>query len=312
MSTNTKPHIVVIGSINMDLVVQCERLPTPGETLLGFSMEHLHGGKGANQAVAAARLGGQVSMIGCMGSDAFGIQLREGLIKEGVDTKGVVQHAGETSGVAIIHVDNTGENSITVIPGANALVDAPMVRTYRSIIEHADVVLMQLEIPLTTVQAVLAIAHETGVPVILDPAPIPAEPFPGPLYNVSVFTPNQSETHHLTDIWVDDAASAKDAGMILIERGAQEVLFKAGEHGAFGVSTDGQVIHVPAFKVEVKDTTAAGDAFTAGFAIGTAEGQPRPQAIRLACAAGAIAVSRPGAQPAMPHRQEAEALKTNN
>ena len=301
-------NLLVIGSINMDLVVKSDQLPRPGETLMGTSMETIPGGKGANQAVAAARLGAGVTMIGAVGNDGYGPALLDGLRKESINVDHVAVEDGVSSGVAIIHVDKSGENTISVVPGSNASLTRDTVQSRKEQIAGSDMVLLQLEVPMDTIEEAITVAKAEDTPVILDPAPAPAGVFPDLLYNVDVLTPNQSETLALTGIRVVDRASATLAGLVLIDRGARYVVIKAGELGAYIITSGSEAFHIPVYPSSVVDTTAAGDAFSAALALALAEGKPLVEATRWACAAGSIAVSRAGAQPAMPRREEVDAM----
>ncbi len=292
-------HILVIGSVNMDLVVHANRMPGPGETVMGQTFVTVPGGKGANQAVAAARLGAKVAMIGAVGDDKFGNDLRAGLETEGIQTRHLARSAA-ASGIALIQVDAGGENAITVVPGANAAVVLPAEQAMDTLLDTADVVLMQLEIPLKTVADAIERCTQAGVPVLLDPAPVPATTFPQALYNVNVFTPNQHEAAALTGIPVVDNASATKAARKLQLLGAQQVVLKMGGAGALVLDADDTITHVPALPAAVVDTTAAGDAFTAALGVGLSKGQSLIEATQLGCAAGSLAVQKRGAQDAMP------------
>ena len=292
----------------MDLVVKSEHLPRPGETLLSSSMETIAGGKGANQAVAASRLGAAVTMIGAVGNDGYGPVLLDGLRKESINVDYIAIEEGISSGVAIIHVDKAGENTISVVPGANALVSKEMATSHTKQVEEADIMVLQLEIPLDTIEKAISVAKSTSTPVVLDPAPVPSGLFPDLLYQVDVFTPNQSETLALTGIRVTNKTTATLAGLVLLDRGARNVVIKAGSLGAYIITSGSDAFHIPVYPSTVVDTTAAGDAFSAALALALAEGKPLVEATRWACAAGSIAVSRPGAQPAMPSREDVEGL----
>ncbi|MEM8485044.1 MAG: ribokinase [Bacteroidota bacterium] len=291
--------ILVIGSINMDLVVQAGRMPGPGETVMGHTFVTVPGGKGSNQAVAAARLGAQVHMVGAIGADDFGNELRDGLEDEGIDTT----HVGRVdiaSGVALIQVDALGENAITVVPGANGAVRLPPPLAFDTLLASAGVALMQLEIPLETVVAAIHACKAAGVPIILDPAPVPDAGLPELLYHVDVFTPNQHEATVLSGIQIKDRSTAEQAARYLKNQGAQRVVLKMGSEGAYVLDTDNVFDHVAATKAPVVDTTAAGDAFTAALGVGLARGWSLVEATRLGCAAGSLAVRSRGAQDAMP------------
>jgi len=302
------PDLLVIGSINMDLVVRFERMPAPGETVFGSDFQTIPGGKGANQAVAASRLAGGCAMIGRVGGDAFGRQLHDHLRDCGVDVAAVTSLDDTPSGVAVISVDAAGENAITVVGGANGRLCPADVRSCEARVAAADAVVMQLETPFETIVEAVRIARTHGVMTVLDPAPAPRDGLPDELYAVDVISPNQSEAALLTGRTVDDDAGAEAAGRWLIDRGSGMAVIKRGRDGATIVAADGEVRHAEAFEVEAVDTTAAGDAFTAALAVALAEGVSREGAARFAAAAGALAVTKSGAQPAMPTRDEVERL----
>jgi ribokinase len=301
-----RPHVVVVGSINMDLVVRLERLPRPGETLPGRDLRTSPGGKGANQAVAAARLGARVTMIGRVGDDRFGPRLSEALAAEGVSTEHVLVTEQCPSGAAVIGVEDSGQNAIMLVAGANGRLTPEDVCAREDVFRTADVVLLQLEVTMETVEAAAMLARRHGVPVVLDPAPVPRGPLPRALGEVDVLTPNQTEAEGLTGAPVATAAEAERAARSLRDRGAKQVVVKLGEAGALLCDRDGRTALVPAERVDVVDTTAAGDAFTAALAIGLCRGLSLPEAVRLGCAAGTLATTRPGAQPAMPTGEEVE------
>jgi ribokinase len=300
--------IVVVGSINSDLVVSASRIPQPGETILGDGFAVYSGGKGANQAVAVAKLGHPCSMIGKLGRDGFGAELRAQLVKAGVDTAAVGEADGP-SGVALITTGTDGENSIVVVSGANALLTPADIDANRDLIRSAAIVLVQLETPLETVVRVAEVAFERNVPVMLDPAParaLPAEL----LRRLAWVTPNSTETGVLLGIKnsSDDIENAPELAEALLARGPRGVVLKMGGHGAYLATSDGLCAHVPAFKVNAVDTTAAGDAFNGGFAVGLARGMKPAEAARFASAVAAISVTRKGTQPSMPTLNEVEAL----
>lgn len=289
-------RIVVVGSINMDLVTLAPRFPAPGETLMAESFHTIPGGKGANQAVAAARLGAEVSLIGALGNDIFGRQLRQGLIDEGVDIAHVQSLDDCASGTASITVAQ-GDNHILVVPAANARVTSEQVERAEDLIGRADAVLVQMEIPLATVEATVRLAHRLGVPVILNPAP--AQPLPTDwLKLVRYVTPNQHELAILLD------AGGNDDFHALMQRAPCPVVLTRGEEGAW-YREDGSPIHQRGFHVDVVDTTGAGDTFNAALAVFLHEGLPA--AVKKACAAAALSVSRLGAQGGMPRLSEVEA-----
>ena len=290
--------VVVAGSSNMDLVVRTSRMPSEGETVLGSDFITVPGGKGANQAVAAARLGAQTCFIGKLGRDAFGEQLLAGLNADGVDTAHVSFTDEAASGVALIIVDDRGENTIVVTPGANALLDARDVDAARDVIASASVVAAQLEVPMETVEYLAACAVESGVPFILDPAPA-REVGDRLLEMVDILTPNETEARMLTGLDVRDAPAARAAALRLLDRGAGAVIITMGS-GGFVLGTSEGVEFIDAIKVEAVDSTAAGDVFAGALAAGLARGGSLREAADLANAAAALAVTKLGAQSSMP------------
>lgn len=299
-------RITVVGSLNMDLVVRAPRIPRPGETILGGEFRTAPGGKGANQAVAAARLGGQVSMVGRVGSDAFAQSLLDGLTADGVDHTFVMQDPEAATGVALIMVDDAGENTIVVASGANMRLSPADVDAAEAAIAAADVLLLQLEVPLAAVVQAARVARAHGATVILNPAP--ACSLPNELLSlVDVLIPNESETALLTHLPVDDWAEIESAAMALRELGVDTVVLTLGKRGALLVEK-GEKELIPAFEVTPVDTTAAGDAFVGGFAVALAEGRSLTDAVRWGNAAGALATTRLGAQPSLPARRAVEAL----
>jgi len=297
------PRIVVVGSINTDLVVRSARLPRPGETLIGRDVSEIPGGKGANQAVAAARLQAHVAMIARVGDDAFGNRLRSGLEHEGIDVKHVTITQNCASGVAIVAVDDAGENAITVIPGANGRLTPEDIRDASSIIRDADVLMLQLEVPMETVLAAIDVARKSGTRVILDPAPAPAS-FPPRLLDVDLACPNETEAAVLSGMPIETLADAELAADRLQQLGTQCVVITLGAKGALVREQRAACQLINSFAIEAIDTTAAGDAFAAALAVSLARGTATAEAVRYGCAAGAIAASRPGAQPAMPTAAE--------
>jgi ribokinase len=302
------PRVVVVGSVNMDLVVRVPQLPRPGQTLAASGMDTIPGGKGANQAVAAARLGARVTLIGRLGDDVFGPRLRAGLVAEGVGVTHVLTTPDCPSGVALIGVEPSGENAIVIVAGANWHLTPADVAEREEVIASADVLVLQLEVPPETVVTAVAVARRRGVRVILDPAPAPRGPLPEALCSVDVLSPNQTEAEALTGVAVTDRAAAERAAVALRRGGAGSVVLKLGAMGALLREGDSAAVWVPTARVEAVDTTAAGDAFTAALAVALAEGRPMTDAVRLGCAAGTLAVTRFGAQPAMPTRAEVEAF----
>ena len=300
--------ITVIGSLNIDLVVQAPRMPVPGETIVGQGFHIVPGGKGANQAVAAARLGAQVTMVGRVGNDSFGRMQRQGMETLGIDTDFLITDEEAPTGTALIIVDTQGQNSIVVVSGANGRLTPADVEAARSAIGASDALLLQLESPIPTVQRAAEVAHHLRVPVILNPAPAPSQPLPAPLLrNVDYLIPNELEAAALTGTEVVDMSGAERAAAGLQAQGIETVILTLGAQGALAVSSQG-VIHAPPFLVKAVDTTAAGDAFVAAFGVALCEGQPLAEALRFANAGGALAVTKLGAQPSLPSRQELEAL----
>lgn len=299
-------NVLVVGSSNTDLVIRVPRIPRPGETVLGGAFSSAAGGKGANQAVAAARAGGRVTLVARLGDDLFGREALAGLGRDGIDTRFVLTTPGAPSGIALITVDERGENSISVASGANALLSVADVGTAAGAFAAADIVLLQLESPLGTVEAAAGEAGKRGVPVILNPAPA-RELGDALLAGVSVLTPNEHEAELLTGIAVRDGRSAREAARRLLDRGPRTVVVTLGERGVYALS-EGFDGAVPAFPVRAVDTTAAGDVFNGALAVALAEKLALPEALRFAQAAAAVSVTRPGAQPSAPTRAEIEAL----
>ena len=297
-------NIVVLGSINMDLVVQCNKLPDRGETIIARSSSEVPGGKGANQAVSASRAGGSVALIGRVGSDAFGEKLLSNLRRDTVDVTRTLQVTDCASGIALVTVESSGENSIVVVPGANGRVTSDDVANVKGAIADADLVVVQLEIPLDAVREAIQIARGARVPVLLDPAPMP-DSLPDALLNVDLICPNQSEAAALVGHAVDSLKEAAAAVPELHRRGAKQVIITLGGLGTV-VSDGGSCRSIPPFPVAAVDTTAAGDAFAGALAVRWAEGAELFEAATFASAAGAIAATRPGAQPSLPTRAEIE------
>ncbi|MBS1822314.1 MAG: ribokinase [Acidobacteria bacterium] len=301
--------IVVAGSINMDMVASVERMPATGETVSGNGFATHPGGKGANQAVAAARLGAPVKMIGRLGNDSFGSQLRQQLEADRIDTSSVAG-TGLPSGCAVILVDRQGANSIVVIPGANGALYPSELAQYEDTLRDAAIVLAQLEVPLETVVRLAEMAHAMDVPFVLDPAP--AQPLPAALLNnVTWLTPNESEARsilrdlgHTGDAPITPQTAPAAAERILAT-GVRNVILKMGSQGAYLSGRDTPAACVPAFSVETVDTTAAGDAFNGGFAYALTQERMKPyEAVRFASAVAALSVTRRGAQPSMPNLDE--------
>jgi len=304
MSTNSK--IVVIGSSNTDMIVKSDHLPLPGETVVGGKFFTAPGGKGANQAVAAARLGGNVSFVAKVGKDQFGDAAIENYRKEGMDTQYVTRSTGSASGVALILVDGKGENSIAVASGANSDLSKNDIDAAAEQIKNASIVLMQLESPVDTVLYAAKMAAEGGATVVLNPAPASAIPEEMYRYLYAV-TPNETESELLTGVKVEDEASALKASEVFIGRGVKKVVITLGSKGAF-VNDGGNTYMVPARKVKAVDTTAAGDTYNGAMCVALAEGKSLKEALEFATKASAIAVTRMGAQPSVPTREEVDSL----
>ncbi len=297
-----KNEIVVIGSSNTDMVIKTDRLPVPGETILGGNFFMNAGGKGANQAVATARLGGSVTLVAKTGEDVFGRQAIDLFKGEGIDTSFVFTDTLHPSGVALITVNENGENCIVVAPGANRYLSHLDIQNALPAIEKASVILMQLEIPVETVEYVVSLAAKKNKIIILNPAPAVSLP-DELLKNISVITPNQKEVETLTGIKVNDAKSAEQAASILHQKGVELVVITMGAKGAyFSHKPASGVINAP--EVKAVDTTAAGDVFNAGLAVALSEGVEIAEAIEFACKAAAISVTRLGAQASAPYRNE--------
>jgi ribokinase len=297
--------VLVFGSVNMDLVARTPRLPIPGETLTGYRFDTISGGKGANQAVAAARLGVPTQLVGRVGSDRFGHDLLTRLQGFGVGCDRLLRDELAQSGVAVIEVDDAGENHIIIIPGANGQVDGTDVERLQPLLQTAQLLLLQLEIPLTAVIAAAQAAQAAGVTVILDPAPAQTR-LPKELYaSVNIITPNQVEASQLVGFAVKDAETAAEAASVLRRRGVQTAIVKLGKQGAL-CQTASETFSISAFPVEVVDTVAAGDAFNGGLAAALAKGLPLRQAVTWASAVAALSVTKAGAQSSLPDLQEVE------
>lgn len=306
----TTPSIVVVGSLNMDFVVQVERLPAPGETTLGRDFQMIPGGKGANQACAAAKLArtARVSMIGRVGFDPFADHLKASLAGVGADVSGVMGTRGASSGVALIWVDKSGQNSIVVASGSNGLLTPADIEAQRKHFEGARAALFQLESPLETVEAAMRLAVASGALTLLDPAPAQADAV-RLLPLCGIVTPNETEACILLErpparLAREDAPQVAQA---LRRLGARSALLKLGEEGCLYSGEDGEIFS-PGFKVNAVDATAAGDTFNAALAVALAEGAKTPEALRFANAAAAISVTRLGAQASAPSRAETDAL----
>jgi ribokinase len=296
------PDILVVGSLNADLVVRTPRFPKPGETISGEDLHIIPGGKGANQAVAAARQNTSVAMVGRVGNDSFGPELISNLERNHVDAAHVQIDSQSATGTATIIVDANGQNSIVLSPGGNGRVTPADVKNI-SFSEY-KLLLLQLEIPVEAVSAAAQRAKENGVRILLNPAP--GRDLPNELISLPDFIlPNETELSLLTNQPVNDIVSAENAAKTLLARGAQTVIVTIGANGALIVNRE-ITKHIPSFKVDVMDTTAAGDAFIGGFASALLENQPLEEAVRYGCACGALAATKFGAQPSLPIREEVE------
>lgn len=307
---SNQPKVVVCGSINMDLVVRTPKLPYPGQTLTAHGLDYVSGGKGANQAVALARLGGKVGMLGAVGSDGFGSTLRANLEQEGIDLEWVSTKPGP-SGVAIVSVDDKSENSIMVIPGANAQLSPDDIDSAEESILQADLVMLQLEIPLETVLHMVRVCRVHNVPVILNPAPAPKE-FPEELFDVDLICPNQTEAAALLNCDPpEDIPSALVAVRRLLDKGPRQAVITLGKLGAVAATKlPGEktlVQAIDAHRVVAVDTVAAGDAFLGALAFEIAKGTSLMEACVFASAAAAHAVTVHGAQPSLPNLDQVRA-----
>lgn len=303
------PRIVVLGGINMDVVANVQRMPEPGETVHGDRFFMTGGGKGANQAVAAARLGAEVRMVGRVGDDDFGRTLLDALRSEGIDVSGVAPDPSNGTGVAVIMVDASGQNCIAEIYGANRASDKTQLEAAKRAMEGADALLLQLETPPEVSLEAARYARGAGLRVIWDPAP--AAEMPGHGFSVADFlTPNETEAEALTGIRVEDEDSARKAAEALIAKGVGVAVVTLGERGVYAISENERYL-VPPFEVDVVDSVAAGDAFAAGLAVAISEGFSFEDALKFGAASGGLAVTKPGARDAMPFREEVEALLSN-
>ncbi len=310
------PHkpMVVVGSLNIDLVARTQHIPAPGETLAAQDFQIHPGGKGANQAVAVARLGYPVHMIGRVGDDLFGSRLRTGLQQAGVGVTHLLTSPG-SSGVAMITVASTGENSIVIAPGANGLLTPADLDAGIDLLRSAGLILAQLEIPIATVEHLAELCAHENIPLMLDPAP--AAPLSEQLFRrITWFTPNESEAAFYTSSQTDgtetDDAAPKSLAATLLQRGAANIVLKQGSRGAWLQTCSGSLTHLAPFPVRAVDSTAAGDAFNGAFATALMLGRDPVQSARFASAAAALSVTRAGAQPSMPSMNEVEALLQNS
>lgn len=297
-----KNKIVVVGSTNMDMVVKTGHIPKPGETVLGGTFFMNPGGKGANQAVAVARLGGDVTFISKIGNDIFGKQSTKIFDDEGVDIGGIYAEVNSPSGIALITVDDKGENSIVVAPGANAFLNADNVQSAFDKYPQASVLLVQLEIPMETVEAAINYAQSKSITVILNPAPM-NKAVAKFLDKIDIITPNAHEAEALSNHTITDVDSAIVAAKKIQQQGVKTVIITLGEEGAI-LLTEDEVHHISTPKVEAIDSTAAGDVFNGAFAVALSEGKSLKNAVTFACRAAAIAVTKMGAQSSIPYRNE--------
>lgn len=302
-----KTRITVVGSLNIDLVIRSEHIPLPGETITGRDFKTIPGGKGANQAVAAARQGAEVNLVGRIGKDSFAELLLENLAESGVNVSNVLFDPVSATGVALIVVDDAGENSIVVAPGANICLDEAQVDAAAELIAGSEVLVLQLEIPLQPVIHAAQIARDHGVKVILNPAP--ARELPEELFKlVDVLIPNETETAILSGQKCEKLADYELAAGKLLDLGAGSVVITLGKHGSLLTDREHKSLQIRAFKVNPVDTTAAGDAFVASLAVHLGSGHSLPDAIRWGNAAGALATMRFGAQTSLPNQDEVARL----
>jgi ribokinase len=299
-------NILVVGSLNMDLIVTTPRVPVIGETILGSGFSTAPGGKGANQAVAAARLGGSVSMVGCVGNDIFGNNLLDNLEVNGVSTNGVKVIENCPTGVAVI-VLKGGDNFIIVDPGSNYKLTPEMIDGMEEKIKECSIMMIQLEIPIETVERAISIAKKHGVTVLLNPAPAVklSDEF---ISKVDIFTPNESECELITGISVKSVDDAKLAIEYLKDKGVQKVIITMGSKGVV-YNSGNEIVHKPAYNIEALDATAAGDSFSAAIAVAFTNGKNIDEAIDFANTVGALTVMKKGAQPSLPFLEEVERFR---
>jgi ribokinase len=295
--------ILVIGSLNIDWVIPVSHMPKEGETIIGGNYTEIPGGKGANQAYGAARLGGSVIMLGMVGDDHMGGKLVNNLISQNIDVSRIERCKNINSGLAIIYVNNEGENSIVVLPGANSMVDKSYIDNNSEFISNSDLIVMQMEIPKETVYYAIEKAYAENKKIILNPAPAPEYLDDYILSKIDFFTPNETELEKLTGKEIADIPTAIEASKVLIGKGVKNVIATLGEKGSLLVSSD-KTIFFEGEKVKAIDTTAAGGCFNAALAVALSEGKTIEEAIKFANKAAAISVTRKGAQPSMPFRNE--------
>jgi ribokinase len=294
--------IVVIGSSNTDMIIKSKRIPQPGETIIGGKFTTAAGGKGANQAVAAARAGGDVTFISRIGMDILGDNAINGFVKDGLNVSNIIRDKEEPSGVALIFVDEKGENSIAVAPGSNAKLSPGDINNNQSVIAGADIILMQLEVPIEAIESAAEFAFENKVKIILNPAP--ARPLSNSLLEkISIITPNETEAELLTGITVNNEEDAERAAKVLLEKGIDTVIITLGSRGAFVFNNEYKEL-VPSYKVKAVDTTAAGDVFNGALTVALSENKNLKDAVLFANAAAALSVTKLGAQPSAPYKKD--------
>lgn len=306
-------RILIIGSLNMDMVIEMKAMPKVGETVLGDTLTYVPGGKGANQTYAAGKIGGNVAMLGCVGCDSIGETLIQNLAASGADASAIRRVEGEPTGTAVIYVNEDGDNSIVVVSGANAACDIAYLKEYDHLITEADYVVLQMEIPYETVFYAIRRASELGKTVILNPAPAPLpEQIPEDIWGkIDYFTPNETELLKLTGQDILSMENVKKGAEGLIQQGVKHVLVTLGDKGVFFHDSMNTEVF-PARKVEAVDTTAAGDCFSGAFVTGLAEGKNVAEAVAMANLASSLAVTRKGAQSSIPTRQELDELMKHN
>lgn len=313
MNKYCQSKIITVGSVNIDLVTHAERIAAPGETIRADDFFTNPGGKGANQAVAVAKLGGISTFLARVGDDGYGRDLKASLKKYGVNTSLIKTTQNCSSGMAMITITADGENSIIIVGGANDRLTADDVKNVEDEISSADALMVQLEVPLGTVKEALRLAKKHNVITVLDPAPVPKDGIPDEFFDVDIFSPNKSEVELLSGLSISNDEDIVKAGTFFISKGAKLVVMKLGSYGALIINNDGDAKHVPAYKVQAVDTTAAGDAFTAGMTLSFIETGSIEDAVRFACATGALTVLKLGAQQAIPDRKQlSDFLKKNS
>ena len=304
----TNKRIIVVGSCNTDMVIRVDHFPLPGETIIGHDFITNQGGKGANQAVAVRRLGGEIAFVARVGNDDFGTKSLRLLTEEGIDTSCVRLTDGVSTGVALIPVDDNGENSIIVSSGANALLSSADIEAAESLFEGASILLMQLETPVPTLITAARLAKKYGAKVVLNPAPYPKEPLPKKLLElVDIITPNETEAAGMSLVKVTDEETAFEAICEIQKQGVGNVIITAGAAGAY-TSIEGKLIHIPTMKTKVVDTTAAGDTFCGALCVALSRGADLAEAICFANRAASLSVTRIGAWMSIPYERELETI----